>query len=162
MSVITTRFGDMQVSESKIIHMKGGILGFEQATRYLLFMQNKEIPFGWFVSADNPSIAFVVINSFVAEPEYEPVIPDSDAELLEITSPEDAVVLSVVTINSNPFSVTVNLAAPIVINAQKMLAKQIVLNDQRYSLQHSITDKKTLFEKETGDRDDALAAVTVP
>ena len=156
---IATRFGDISIDKSRIIRMKGGILGFEHLKRYVLFMQDKEIPFWWFQSVENGSIAFVVINSFVAKPDYAPVIPDNEAKLLEITSPEDVVLLSIVTINSNPFKVTANLSAPIVINAKKMLAKQVILDGPGYPVQYSITGSKTIFENRACEIGEILPSV---
>jgi len=144
--IIATRFGDITIDKSKIIRMKGGILGFEHLKSYVLFMQDKEIPFWWFQSLENGSIAFVVINSFVANPDYEPLIPDNESRLLEISSPEDVTLLSIITINSDPFRVTANMRAPIVVNAKKMLAKQVVLNEPDYPVQYFITDSKAIFE----------------
>jgi len=138
--ISTTRFGDISIDESKVIQMRDGMLGFEQLKRYVLLPQDKETPFLWFQSVDDGLIAFVVIHSFVVKPDYEPVISDDEVKLLEIASPEDAVLLSVVTIRSDPFKVTANLGAPIVVNAKKMLAKQVVLAEPNYPIQYPITE----------------------
>ena len=151
MKISTTRFGDISIDESRVIQMKEGMLGFEHLKRYVLLTQDKETPFLWFQSVDDGSIAFVVIHSFVVKPDYEPVISDGEVRLLEIDSPvnEDLVVLSVVTIRSDPFTVMANLRAPIVVNAEKMLAKQIVLLDGDYPVQYSLTENKTVLETQT-------------
>jgi len=150
--ISTTRFGDITIDESRVIQMKGGILGFEHLKKYVLLMQDEKTPFWWFQSVEDGSVAFVVINSFAVKPDYEPVVSDDEVKLLEIASPEDAVLFSVVTIRSDPFTVTANLRAPIVINAKKMLAKQVVLVDLDYSVQHPITeDNAVLEEKEKAE-----------
>jgi flagellar assembly factor FliW len=144
--VSTTRFGDIIIDESKVIRMKGEILGFEQLKRYVLFIQGENIPFWWFQSVDDGSIAFVVIDSLSVKPDYKPLIPGTEVKLLEIGSPEDAVLLSVVTIHSNPFKVTANLRAPIVVNIKKMLATQVILVDSEYPVQYPITEGNTVVE----------------
>ncbi|MDI6686834.1 MAG: flagellar assembly protein FliW [Desulfobacterales bacterium] len=140
MRISTTRFGDISIDESRIIRMKGRILGFEHLGRYVLLTQDENVPFWWLQSVEDGSIAFVVINSLVVKPDYDPAISDDEARLLEIVSPEDAVLLSVVTIRSDPFKVTANLGAPIVVNAKKMLAKQVVLAEPNYPVQYPITE----------------------
>ncbi|MBN2398379.1 MAG: flagellar assembly protein FliW [Deltaproteobacteria bacterium] len=161
MKIATTRFGDISIDESRIVEMREGMLGFEHLKRYVLLTQEKETPFLWFQSVDDGSLAFVVIHAFMAMPDYEPVISDEDARLLEIasTGPEDVVVLSVVTIRSDPFKVTANLRAPIVINAKKRLAKQIVLPEGDYPVQYSLTENATNIE---GKKNDKIPSVPAP
>jgi flagellar assembly factor FliW len=138
--ISTTRFGNITIDESRVIQMKGGgILGFEQLKRYVLLSQNEKIPFMWFQSIDDSSIAFVIINPFIIAPEYDLMISDNDTRFLEIKSPDDVVVLSVVTIRSDPFKVTANLRAPLVINQKNRLGKQVVLNETDYPVQYSLT-----------------------
>jgi len=156
--ISTTRFGDINIDESRVIRMKGGILGFEHLGEYVLLMQDEKTPFWWLQSVEDGSVAFVVINSLVVKPDYEPVISDDEVKLLKIASPEDAVLFSVVTIRSEPFTVTANLRAPIVINAKKMLAKQLVLVDPDYSVQHPITESKTVLEEKAYEKGEIISS----
>ncbi|MBW2599415.1 MAG: flagellar assembly protein FliW [Deltaproteobacteria bacterium] len=158
MKISTTRFGDINIDESRVIRMKGGILGFEHLGEYVLLMQDEKTPFWWLQSVEDGSVAFVVINSLVVKPDYEPVISDDEVKLLKIASPEDAVLFSVVTISSDPFTVTANLRAPIVINAKKMLAKQVVLVDPDYSVQHPITESKTVLEEKAYEKGEIISS----
>ena len=152
MRISTTRFGDISIDESRIIRMKGGMLGFEHLGRYVLLTQDEKIPFLWLQSIEDGSVAFVVINSLAVKPDYEPVISGDEVKLLEIASPEDAVLFSVVTIRSDPFKVTANLRAPIVVNTKKMLAKQVVLLEPDYPVQHPITENKVFLEEKSYEK----------
>jgi flagellar assembly factor FliW len=138
---ISTRFGEIEVDETRIIEMRGGILGFEHLKKYVLHIHDEKNPFWWFQSLDDKTIAFVVINPFIAKADYEPVLGDNDAQLLEIEHADDVVMLSIVTIRKTPFTVSVNLRAPIVVNAKKKIAKQIVLDDHTYPVQYYLTTK---------------------
>jgi flagellar assembly factor FliW len=138
--ISTTRFGNITIDESRVIQMKGGgILGFEHLKRYLLLTQNEKIPFMWFQSIDDGSLAFVVINPFIVAPEYDFMISDNDVRFLEIESPDDVVLMSIVTIRSDPFKVTANLQAPLVINRKNRFGKQVVLNEPDYPIQYLLT-----------------------
>jgi flagellar assembly factor FliW len=138
-NIATTRFGEIDIDESKIIDMQGEILGFEHLKKYILHMQDDKTPFWWFQSLDDGAIAFVVINPLVVKPDYEPVISDDDVQCLGIESVEDVVLMAIVTIRSNPVTVSVNLRAPIVINSRNKLAKQVVLDDPEYPVQYYLT-----------------------
>lgn len=141
MKISTTRFGDIDIDGSRVIQMRGGVLGFEHIKKYILLTQNEKIPFWWFQSIDDGAVAFVVINSFIVKPDYEPVISDSEVRLLEIASPEDVLLLSIVTICSDPLKVTANLRAPVMINVKKKLARQVVLQEQEYPVSYSLADR---------------------
>jgi len=162
--ISTTRFGDISIDESRIVQMREGMLGFEHLKRYVLLTQDKETPFMWFQSVDDGSIAFVVIHSFVVKPDYDPLISDDAVKLLEIASPgsEDVVVLSVVTIRSDPFTVMANLRAPIVVNTEKMLAKQVILLEGNYPVQYSLTENTAVLEAEPRKKGKMAPATLTP
>lgn len=146
MKISTARFGDINIDESRIVRMKEGMLGFEHLKKYVLLIPDEKIPFWWFQSVEDGAIAFVVISSFAVKPDYAPVIADDNIKLLQISAPEDLVLLSVVTIRHNPFKVTANLKAPIVVNAAGLLARQIILLESDYPVQYPVTDGKTIPE----------------
>jgi flagellar assembly factor FliW len=122
-------------------------------------VQNEEILFWWLQSVDDGSVAFVVINPFIIKPDYKPIIQDNDVELLEVESPEDVILMSIVTIRSDPFRVTANLRAPIVINLKKRLAKQIILDKSDYPIQYSMVDNKVILGEKSYKKEEIIASV---
>ena len=161
MRLSTTRFGDIDIDESRTILLKAGILGFEHLKRYVFLVQDEEILFWWFQSVDDGSVAFVVINPFIIKPDYKPIIQDNDVELLELESHEDVILMSIVTIRSDPFKVTANLKAPIVINLKKKLAKQVILDKSDYPIQYSIVDNKVIFKENSYNKKEEIIASAV-
>jgi flagellar assembly factor FliW len=161
-NIITARFGEINVDESEILDMRAGIIGFEHLKKFVLHIQDGENPFWWLQSLDEGAIAFVVINPFVVKADYEPVIDDNDTKLLEIESAGDVVLLTIVTIRQNPFLVSVNLRAPIVVNARKKIAKQVILENMAYPVRYNLTVSGSGEEASTaGDckkKDDCEAA----
>ncbi len=140
-AVKTQRFGEIRIAEEKIITMRSGILGFEHLTRYVILVQNEKVPLRWFQSLDDPAVAFIVVDPLLVRPEYQPEVDDGDSESLGITTPEEVAVLAVVTIRPRPFSMSVNLRAPIVVNVAKRTASQIVLHDSSYPVHYDCTDR---------------------
>ncbi len=128
MHINTTRFGRIPVEESKVITMAGPILGFEQLERYILIVPDEKKPFWWLQSVDDGAVAFVVANPFAVKPDYEPEISGDIAQALHVERPEEAVVLTIVTIRKDPLKVTLNLKAPLVINLQRRLGRQVITN----------------------------------
>lgn len=143
MIINTVRFGEINVDESRVVEMRGGILGFDHLRRFILIVQDQKTPFCWFQSLEDGSVAFVVINPFIVKPDYEPVVSDADIERLEIERAEDVVLLSIVTIRSEPFAVSANLRAPLVVNVKKMAAKQVVLEDAAHPIHYYIETRRS-------------------
>lgn len=138
MKLSTTRFGMIEIQDSDIILMQGGILGFEHSKKYALLYQDVKNPFLWFQSLDDGAMAFVVINPFLLQPEYQPELNEDTLKKLEIDKAEDVALMVIVSIRSNPVLLTANLRAPIVINANKKKACQVVLEDSRYPIRYDI------------------------
>ena len=115
-----------------------GLLGFERIKDYLLVANASEEPFQWLQVKDNAALAFVVIDPFLALPEYQPDIPQTDVEFLGLEDPHDAILFNIVTVYS-PTRATVNLKGPVIFNRRTMIGKQVVLaNANAYSIQHPL------------------------
>jgi flagellar assembly factor FliW len=121
-----------------LVRMPNGMLGFEAIKDYMLTSNPEEHPFAWLKVQDNSALAFVVIDPFVALPDYQPDIPQADVDFLKLNQADDALLLSVVTIH-NETRATVNLKGPIVINRHTHVAKQVIIaNAAAYSVTHPL------------------------
>ena len=80
----------------------------------------------------------MIISPFQVEKEYEIKITDEIIKNLSITSPEDVLVYSTVTLNSDPKKITANLRAPILINVHTGLAEQLITENEKYKIKHHI------------------------
>jgi flagellar assembly factor FliW len=126
------------VARQDAVRMPNGMLGFEAIKDYLLTTNPEERPFAWLQVADNAALAFVVIDPFVALPDYQPDIPQADVEFLKLKSADDALLLAIVTIH-NDQRATVNLKGPLVVNRHTHTAKQVIIaNAAMYSISHPL------------------------
>lgn len=151
MKIETTRFGKIDVKEEEFIVMMGSILGFEHLKRFVLLQNSEKTPLWWLQSVDDPAVAFVVANPLLVTSDYAPDFFEGDLEALNIKNSEDIAILSIVTVRSNPLRVTANLRAPILINARKRTASQIVLGDSDYPIQYDLANASENISK-SGDR----------
>ncbi|MGN8050277.1 flagellar assembly protein FliW [Curtobacterium sp. 22159] len=69
-----------------------------------------------------------LLDAAVHLPDYAPELTDEQAAALELTDPADAVLLVVA--NPGDAGTTVNLLAPIVVNARTAAGAQVILEDQ--------------------------------
>lgn len=123
------------------VRLPMGLLGFEKMKDYLLIANPGEEPFGWLQIKGETSLAFVVINPFLIVPEYRPDIPQADVDFLGLNSPDEAMLLNIVTVHKSG-GATMNLKGPIVINRNTGIGKQVVIaNASEYSVQHPLVSE---------------------
>jgi flagellar assembly factor FliW len=126
------------------IRLPAGLLGFEQIKQYLLISDPVEEPFRWLRVKDNPALAFVVVEPFLAVPDYHPDIPEADVQFLGLTRPEDALLYSIVTLHPGQRA-TINLKGPVVINRNTGVGKQVIVgNAASYSVQHPLPEAEAV------------------
>jgi flagellar assembly factor FliW len=126
------------VGTDAVVHLPCGLLGFETVKRYVLSSISGEEPFLWFRDQNDPTLAFLVVPPFEVLSSYEPDLPAEDVRFLGLESPDDALLLNIVTLRPRGRS-TVNLKGPIVINRFSLIGKQVVLaNAADYSVQHPL------------------------
>ncbi|MBD3419445.1 MAG: flagellar assembly protein FliW [Chitinivibrionales bacterium] len=135
-------FDDLVYSKEDIITFPAGIPGFENNKQFILLQVPDLNPFEWLACIDGSQLRFVVVNPMLFMPEYAPDVKKEQLAELEIDNPEDVLLYSVVTIKENPAESTANLVGPIVINKTKNIAKQVIIEDDRYSTQEPILRKK--------------------
>ncbi|MFL3658440.1 MAG: flagellar assembly protein FliW [Opitutales bacterium] len=118
-----------------------GMLGFPEDLEFELLVNGEELPFMWIRSKRNHQLGFVVIEPSEILCNYEIEVADDDAETLGIEKAGDALILNIVTIREGGDieSATVNLVAPIILNRNTLLGKQVIVsNHMRFSTKHSI------------------------
>lgn len=80
----------------------------------------------------SPDWRLFVLDAAVHFPEYTPTLSDEQCAALDVTTPEN--VLLLVIVNPSESGSTVNLMAPIVVNATNGVCAQVILEDQHWPL----------------------------
>jgi len=126
--LIETRFGTSETNESKIITFPSGLPGFEDLHRFIIVETGNTKPIYWLQSAENKYIALPVVVSFAIINDYNIDIRENELEDLCVENENDLLILNVVVIPDDVTKMTVNLAAPVIINAKKGIGKQIIID----------------------------------
>lgn len=115
-----------------------GLYGFESYTDFEL-LDSEYKPLMRLQSKQEKSLSFFVVNPFLFFPDYEIDVDDKSLGELGVTSPEDVYVLAIITVSkTKPPSITANLQGPIVINKKNNKARQVVLDDFKWSTKHDL------------------------
>lgn len=136
MELQTSRFGQLKVLEDEIYTFSNGIPGFEDQTAFVVIAPEEDQPFSYLQSTTDENLNFVITDPFLFYPEYDFEIPESAVVDLGITSIEQVMVRSIISIRERLDTATINLIAPVVFNLDNRTAKQVVLGRTTYLTKH--------------------------
>jgi flagellar assembly factor FliW len=142
----TKYFGEVTFDESKIIRFPNGLPGFPDDKRFLLMPENDPPDlFYWLQSVDNGDVAFTLMDVYQVIADYNPLVePDEIAELGDLNE-NPLEILNIVVIPDETEKMRVNLKAPIVINMDAGLGKQVIINNDEYPVRYMIFDEIKKF-----------------
>lgn len=139
MRINTTKFGEIEVSDDTIFMFVEPIIGYEHLSRYVLVEHNENSLFKWLQSVDDENLAFPVTAPAFFDIDYQFEIPTEAAEKIKLTTVETLISLNIVSIpNANPRKSTINLLAPIIINAANREGMQIILSNSNYPVRYPL------------------------
>jgi flagellar assembly factor FliW len=146
----TTRFGDIEVDDRDVFFLKEGLIGFPSFKRLIVLEHNPGTPFKWIQSVDEGDMAFVVIDPLLLDPDY-PVDMLKKAIAVDDNLPKEIGAAVIAVVPPAPHPITVNLLAPVVLDPEKRIGAQIILNGTNYTTRH------VLVQDDSGKEQSAAA-----
>lgn len=153
MFIETERFGDFELKDSKVIDFPLGLPGFEELHKFIILEIGDTQPLYWLQSTENKYIALPTLIPFEFVEDYFIEIRDNEMQELNIESKNDLLIMNVVVIPDDITKMTVNLAAPIIINAKLGLGKQIIIDAADLPIRYPVYD--AIMKSLTGGGKDA-------
>ena len=136
MMIETSRFGQLEVDEQRLITFPKGILGFSNNHVYALVQTGENSGFYWLQAVDRAELAFVVCDPRLFVAEYQVPVRREEMSSLGVEDPTEAQVFAIV--NKVNDLLTGNFQGPLVINIATREGRQLVLSDKRYSTRHPL------------------------
>ena len=132
MQAKTRLFGTIDIPDDKIIVLENGMIGFPDMQKFALIFDADKKDGGkikWLQSMDEPDTAFPVMDPILIKEDYNPTINDEILKPLGDLTDDNIFVLSTVTVPKQLEKMSINLKAPIVINADTRRGAQIIVED---------------------------------
>ena len=142
MKINTKIFGEIEIADDRIISFPSGIIGFPELTEFAL-LHDEDSGSGamhWMQSLQEPAFAMPVINPLLVMPDYNPVVEDELIKPIGELLPEEILVMVTVTVPSDLTKMSVNLKAPIIINAVEKKACQVIVEGEQYPVKFPVYD----------------------
>lgn len=141
--ITTKRFGEMEFSEDSVVKVQGGLIGLAGHENFIIIRYQDDSPFYWLQCVDEPELALVMVNPLLFKEDYDPPIPLSVSQELDVQSPGELSIFVIVTIPAgSPQDMTANLLGPLVVNPRSRRARQLVLDDRIYSHRFRVIQEK--------------------
>lgn len=142
MLVKTKFFGEVDLPEEKIVTLDRGLIGLEQYKRFTILYdcEKEESNISWLQSVDEQALALPVIKPWLVKEDYNPVVEDELLSHIGELTEENLVILLTMTVPENLKEMSVNLKAPIVINADTRKGAQVIAENQDYEVKYKIYD----------------------
>ena len=141
---IQTKFhGELKIQPEQIWVFPKGLPGFEDEKELALLPIEGNGVFQVLQSTKTADVAFIIGNPYTLVEDYSFKLDEPTIDLLEINEQEDVFVLSVLSLKEPFESSTINLQAPLIFQTKKKKAKQMILNDNTYSMRHPIGNQPT-------------------
>lgn len=132
MLIKTRVFGEIEIDDTKIITFGNGIIGFPDLKKFtLLYDAEKTGGIKWLQSLDEPAFAMPVMDPLYVKESYNPVVEDELLKPLGELDPEEILVLVTVTVPSDLTQMSVNLQAPLIVNAENKTGCQIIIDNEK-------------------------------
>lgn len=120
-----------------------GLPGFQQLQFFQLLQVDPDAPFLLLQALENEEVQFYVMNPFTYFKDYEFTLPDQVKIGLKLNGESPAVsVLSILSVHPDG-QITANMKAPIVVNQENRMAKQVILHDETYSIRQPLFQVST-------------------
>ncbi len=136
MKIKTMRFGDLEVNEQEVVTFPEGILGFPENKRYCLVDPGDDTLIVWLQSLDDASVAFPILEPKIFKTDYVVKLSALELSELKLENINQSIVFTILTIPRDVTQMTANMKAPIVINLREQVARQVVLQENEYTLKH--------------------------
>lgn len=126
--------GEVLYEDNNIVTFNKGILGFDELRKFILVDLEEYEPFRLLHSLEDDEVGIIVTSPYDFFKEYEIKLSEETIQNLKIESPDEVIVVTTVTLNSDVKKITANLQGPIIINISNKLGEQIIIDNSKYKV----------------------------
>lgn len=130
--------GEILYEEENIITFNKGILGFDELKKFILVDLEEYEPFKLLHSLEDDEIGLIVTSPYDFFEDYEIKLNEETIGNLSIKSPEEVMIITTITLNSDIKKITTNLQGPIIVNNSNKLGEQIIIDNSKYKVKEPL------------------------
>lgn len=142
MLVKTKFFGEVDLPEEKIITFERGLIGLADYKKFTILYdcEKENSNISWLQSVEEPTLALPVVKPWIIKEDYNPIVEDELLSHIGELTEENLVILVTMTVPEQIEQMSVNLKAPIIVNADTRKGAQIICENNDYEVKYKIYD----------------------
>jgi len=129
MRIATKHLGEVEIEVDDILLFPQGVIAFEDCRHWVLLPDADNPTIAWLQSATRAEVALPVVSPRRFSPDYAVHVTRGQLTALEFSQFDQAYVLVVVARSDN--DLTLNLKAPLIINLDRRLGRQVITSDEQ-------------------------------
>ena len=129
-----TRFGRVEVDPRAVIRFPQGVVGFPEATSFVLLEPQEGKMIAYLQSVDTPGLAFPIADGVIFGPAYPQPSVETLAGMHGLGG-DDLALMVIVAVNPQSKNLEANLLAPIIVDVGARKGAQVVLDARKFSAQ---------------------------
>jgi flagellar assembly factor FliW len=137
-TILSSKLGKVEFDDDDVITLVTPLLGFGELSDYLIISNTDYFPFLWFQSVEDPSVCFILIEPEPFFKTYKPRLNKREYKVMGVSDISSLKVFCIVVIPDDPQKATANLRAPLLVNFERKIAKQSVLEDERWDIRANL------------------------
>ncbi len=136
MKIETKNFGMIEFEDNAVITFNNGLPAFEDNKKFVIIAE-PDTDFYYLQSVEDSNLSLVLLDLSSFMPNYNPLV--SEEQLADLGKIDNNLsIYNVCVIKGDIKNMTVNLMAPIVINNDTNYGRQVILENEEYSVKHSL------------------------
>jgi len=135
MKVQSSRFGTIELDDQEVINFPAGLIGFPDETSFVMLRPKPESPIAWLHSTQTSWFALPVVSAEALAADFGGSISEATKAAGIVASDEPFAVMAVLNAPGAGAPASVNLMAPIIVNAETRQGAQLLLDSSNYSTQ---------------------------
>lgn len=141
MKTATKYFGEIEYEKTDVLSFPKGLFAFEGEKEFLLLpFEGGESALLCLQSLADPDLAFVVMNPFMVNPAYAPVLQKEELKTLGVADSRELCYYVLCVVKSPAAESTLNMKCPVVINDDTRQAMQVILEGDTYGMRHRLSE----------------------
>ncbi len=132
----TRLLGEIDIVEQRVLTFPSGLIGMKNLKKFVILDNEAGRLFHWMQSLDDTNVSFLAVEPRFVRKTYRVPVQKELTMRLGITKPREVMVLCLVTLSKE--TMTVNLQAPLLINMECRIGKQIIVVDGQYHSRHDL------------------------
>ena len=138
MLVQSTRFGELDIPEEQILDFPHGMPGFLEEKQFVFMEYQPDSPFYFLQSVADADLTFLMINPFKFFNDYEFAMDDGLLAEIGLTDENPPLVFNIASVKDTLENMTVNLAAPVLVNSRDRKAVQLVIEKTEFPTRYPL------------------------